>query len=351
VASIAVALLAAVALTACGNTPYAARTAALSTTSPSALPVSPSGSPSGVASDVSTASPSLAASTPAAVPVPDPSPCEALAASEAARAKGATPPAVPERKREMVPIDFRPVLFVTCTTELRPTPTDGEWAYIVEKQATDGLDAVVEALRATPPPAPSGDRVCTTEFRGDPWFLLIDASGREILPVVPHDNSCNKAIDVGITHLQLTSTRAFPVRQQRTQAELTTSCERAWKNEPKISVSMHGVRDSATALALPGQPTSVCVYGPGTDPEVGEFAGGRKLNAAEADLLRQLAKAPAGQSGSCQPSERFALILMGDAYEYVELSGCHRLVASGGSLYGGPVPALVDAIGQLDLAK
>jgi hypothetical protein len=210
---------------------------------------------------------------------------------------------------------------------------------------------VVAALRATPPPRPTGEIVCTLGLLSDPFFLLVDASGAVVLPEVPHERACNRPMDVGLSALHFTETHAFKSFQQATPAELATSCSGRWKNEPRIAFDMSNARDSATALSLPKIPSVVCVYRPGDDPEVGEFAGGRKLTDAEATRLQHLAQAPAGRSGSCTPADHFALILMGPAWDYVELSGCHRLVLNGGSLYGGPVPSLVSAIEQLDLAK
>src|SRR3954454_17590799 len=87
-------------------------------------------------------------------------------------------------QRTPVPAGFQPVLLITCATEERSTPSAGERTYRVEKHASDGRDALDAALRSTPGPRPTGNYACAGIFYPDPWILLVDRSGRAVLPVV-----------------------------------------------------------------------------------------------------------------------------------------------------------------------
>ena len=349
--SCALALIAALSVSACGNASYRAQTSptpTANTVEASATTTAAEPSPSETTPPaVESGSPSVMPS-PTHVPAVDPSPCAGPPFIDPAARDGGTPAPSPFH-RETLPVGFRPVLLITCTNEERTTPTDGQWTYVVELDATEGLDDVVTALRATPPPPPTGNIMCAMNLVSDPFLLLVDASGRVVLPDVPHEQACHKPMDIGLGKLHFTKVHAFKVRQQRTPAQLATSCFGQWKNEPRISVDMSNSQDSATPVGLPARPSVVCVYGPGKDPEVGEFSGGRKLTDAESSRLQSLGRAPAGASASCKPADRFALIMMDQQWAYVELSGCERLVVKEGSLYGGPVPALAAAIRALDL--
>jgi hypothetical protein len=258
----------------------------------------------------------------------------------------------PRWKREPLPAGFSPVLLITCAVEERTSPASGEWTYRVEKRATTGLDAVVAALRSTPPPPPTGSYGCDAALRLDPWFLLIDTSGRVVLPVVPHDRACDDPIDVGLERLHYTTASATKVRQQSTPAELVTGCTDQWKNEPRISADMSQTRPARTRQTVSGRPTSVCTYASGRS-EVGRFTGGARLTDREATRIGALLTGgPADSASTCTPADDFALINTTTGnYVYLELSGCHRLIVDGGATVTGPVPNLVTAVRALRLRR
>ena len=258
----------------------------------------------------------------------------------------------PRWKREPVPAEFAPVLLITCTWEERTSPESGEWTYRVEKRATAGLDAVVAALRSTPPPPPTGSVGCTLDLRLDPWFLLIDTAGRVVLPVVPHDRACDKPIDVGLGRLHYTTASATKIRQQSTPAEVASGCTDQWKNEPRIAANMSSSRPAGTRQTVPGRPTSVCTYASGRS-EVGRFTGGARLTDRQAARIGELLTGgPANSGSACAPANDFALIEMTTgSWVYVELSGCHRLIVDEGSTFTAAVPELVAAVRELKLQR
>ena len=254
----------------------------------------------------------------------------------------------PRWKREALPEGFAPVLLITCDLQERTTPERGEWTYRIEKRATEGLDAVITALRSTPPPPPSGSYACAGVARADPWFLLIDAAGRVVLPVVPHERACDQPIDVGLERLHYTTASATKIRQQSTSAELASGCTDRWKNEPRIAANMSSSRPARTRQVVSDRPISVCIYASGRS-EVGRFTGGRRLSGNEATRIGHLlAAGPGDARSSCTPADDFALInTTAGNWVYVELSGCHRLVVGEGTTFTAPVPDLVKAIRDL----
>jgi hypothetical protein len=222
----------------------------------------------------------------------------------------------------------------------------------VEKRATAGLDAVVAALRSTPPPPPTGTYACAAVLRLDPWFLLIDTAGRVVLPVVPHDRACDQPIDVGLDRLHYATASAIRIRQQSTPAELATGCTDRWKNEPRISADMSQARPARARQTVSGRPTSVCTYASGRS-EVGRFTGGARLTDRQAARIGELLTGGPADSGSaCAPADDFALINMTTgSWVYVELSGCHRLIVDEGSTFTAAVPDLVHAVRELKLQR
>src|SRR3954451_10810447 len=191
------------------------------------------------------------------------------------------------------PAGFQPVLLITCDTEERSTPSTGEWTYRVEKHASDGLDAVVAALRSTPGPRPTGNYACAGIFYPDPWILLVDRSGRAVLPVVPHERACGQPIDLGLDRLHYTVVSAKRLIQQATPAELATNCTSQWKNIPKMFAARSKAATSRETVS--GRPTQVCTYSSRSskDPEVGDFTGGKRLTD---DGARGVGAAAAGGS-------------------------------------------------------
>jgi hypothetical protein len=288
-----------------------------------------------------------------AVPSLDPSPCDGPPFIDPGARNGGRP-APPRFSRQKLPAGFRPVLLVTCTQEERTTPADGQWTYVVEQDATDGLDAVVAALRATPSPPPTGGVMCVLSLVSDPYFLLVDASGTVVLPEVPHERACNRPMDVGLSTLHFTEKHAFKVYQQATPAELATSCSHKWKNEPKMFAHDGGTKPLDSPL-VGFLPTTVCVYGPSAeDPDVGSFSGGTALGAAHGrSLADSLARVSVGRSTcDAKPSDTFAVVTTGKAdWLYVELDGCRRVLTNDGTRYSDPAPALVELIKGLTLQR
>jgi hypothetical protein len=343
------AVVASIALTGCGNSPYPSASATSThggggTAKASGTPTEPTVTRS--------ATPSVSPSTATAPALLlDPSPCAGAPWIDPAARNGGTP-APPRFHEEKLPAGFRPVLLIECREEERTTPSDGEWTYIVEYDATEGLDAVAAAVLAPPPAAATGQVFCQLSLTVGPFFLLVDATGRVVLPSVPRD-SCQRPVDVGLSQVQFTAGRAFKVQQQFTPAELATDCAPRFKGP----LGMLATGGSATPfrghVTLGRTPTSVCVYRTGSDPEVGEFRGGTPLTAAQGgDLLRALQKVgPGDPSISCRAATDFAVVMAGGEYLHVELNGCRRVMPSGGSAYTAAAPDIVAALNRLQLKR
>ena len=252
------------------------------------------------------------------------------------------------RQREQLPAGFKPVKLVACGIEERRSRAEGQWTYRVTMEAVRGLDAVVAALRAEQPPVPAGDRACTADLRPDPWLLLVDAAGREVLPVIPHENMCDKPIDVGLEALHYTVVEATQLRQSFTPAQLGTDCPPQWKNEPRMMRAE--MRDTPQALATGLQPVRVCVYGPGAEADVGDFVSGLALGEKQSARIAaaMLGGEPAASAG-CEPAEDFAVVHLAapEGWVYVEMSGCERLAT--GYSHVARVPKLVKVINDLPL--
>jgi hypothetical protein len=265
------------------------------------------------------------------------------------------PQSHPRWVRKPLPAGFEPVLLITCDEQDRRTPHDGEWTFVVEKHATSGLDPVVAALRSTPPPPPTGEYGCTSDQRLDPWFLLVDRAGHVVLPVVPHDRACDKPIDLGLDKLHYTDVWSKRVQQQATAAEVSTQCPDQYKNLPRMMADDHNSHPASSSVTVEGTPVSVCTYrSSGSDPEIGDFAGGVRLADSDAARIGRLLHAAAPNAGAeCYPSGDFAVIHLSGSgdWPYVELSGCERLYVDGGETWTAPVPDLVKALKALHLRR
>ncbi|MCU1675313.1 MAG: hypothetical protein JWM93_71 [Frankiales bacterium] len=254
------------------------------------------------------------------------------------------------RARQLLPDDFIPVLLITCGIEER-VRSDGEWTYRVELRATQQLHIVVAALRAPLAPKMAGSYGCTADFRPDPWFVLQDAAGRQVLPDVPHDKSCDKPIDLGLLGLDYTRTNLTPLQQQRTVAQIQTECVSGWKNMPRILAKDSTLTPMDVPLTLT-RPTHVCVYGATpSDPDVGTFTGGATLGSSEAKALGSALQAAHSGPANCQSTDDFAVVFADNDSVYVELSGCHRVFGGNGNQVSGPAPDVAAAINALKLQR
>lgn len=264
------------------------------------------------------------------------------------------PPKHPHWQREKVPAGFDPVLLISCEEQERTTPHDGEWTVLAEEHATSGLAAIVAALRSTPPPPPPGEIACASDLPIDPWFLLVDRSGRVVLPVIPHDRACDKPIYLPLDKLHFTTVSTKRLRQQATAAELATGCTDSWKNEPRMMANDGYSRPATSSVTVASTPIDVCTYrSSSTDPEVGDFAGGVQLSAADATRIGRLMHADAPSAGAvCAPAGDYAVVHTNDgSWTYVSLSGCEAMYVDEGQTWTAPVPDLVRAIKALHLQR
>jgi hypothetical protein len=208
-------------------------------------------------------------------------------------------------------------------------PGEGEWQVRVERRATAGVPALVDALHL--PDVPPGVGVsCPAYADGVPELWVVDDHGHAELPRWPTDE-CG--------HLRAEAKRAFAAMTwQRTgsrrvvlvtpQAALDAGCEVAVKNLAAIEAGK-GARGAGSLDALAAAPgASVCVYRV-TDPTPqGTFERGEKLRgAAWTRLLAHLRRTPVASAGCSAVGQRFAEILLGEKGQVaIELDGCRRIL-------------------------
>lgn len=246
------------------------------------------------------------------------------------------------QRRGGIPAGFRPARVLLCREDFRTFPGEGRWDVEIERQATRGIGSLLVALRrpvVDPSPTDGTPVACAAIAVGVPWFALVDAHGRAVLPEVPRDPLCGQPSSVALAAL-----RALPyqtvwvrrIRQVESQREVrgdAAGCP-AWKDMISIEESLAGARPRTAAgpvfSSVPAMLT-ICRYlrgGTGTNA-IGSFRGIRQLSGARlTTLLSRLAQVPV--AGTCGRTETAFAVLhpSSPAGEpaYVELDGCHRVL-------------------------
>ena len=220
-------------------------------------------------------------------------------------------------------------VIVCDSTGTERVPRQGEWQVRVERRATAGVPALVEALHLPDVPQRAGVS-CLSYAAGVPELWVVDDHGHAVLPRWPTDQ-CG--------HLRAETKRALAaITWQRTgsrrvalvtpQAALDAGCEVAVKDRAAIEADEgpRGAGSLDALVAMRGAP--VCVYRV-TDPTPqGTFERGAKLRgAAWARLVAHLRRTPVASAGCSAVGQRFAEILLGEkGLVAIELDGCRRVL-------------------------
>lgn len=252
-----------------------------------------------------------------------------------------------------LPDSVTPVGVLECDPQTRLVPGDGEWSVMVERRATTGIEAFVAALREPSSDRPNG-LACTMELRLVTWFALLDAQGRALRVSVPTD-TCGKpqqAAMAALEALRLTTVSETRIRRLRTSAQVASAaaaealgCGTPWKDEIALGVGGEGLTATAPPVPPAGEPVLVCRYASDSraaDP-VGEFLSGTRLGTVASASVRELLAGAAPAAPCSTPHTRFATVWLSPvAVVAVELDGCERALV-GSALLQAP-PSLVDVL-------
>jgi hypothetical protein len=239
-------------------------------------------------------------------------------------------PLDPSVKRGGVPADFVANSVVRCRSEPREVPGEGTWTVQIIERADGPVPELLDMLRkpSGPPPA---NMICPAIGYAKPYFMLVGAKGRALLPDVP-TSTCGKPHDEVTRFLDklpyrtVSETRTGLVGSVRSNE---TGCPDTWKDTIVLESPKAAPGDAM--WPDPAGTPRVCTYL--VDGDTGRLANGFSLTGPAVSALRS-ALDTAGPAAVCdRPHTRFAVVLpsMGGSAT-VELDGCLRFQRSDNTL-------------------
>jgi hypothetical protein len=243
---------------------------------------------------------------------------------------------LPQANRGRLPDEFVTAWVLRCRTETRDVPGQGKQAFRITERADTPAAELVAQLRRPSEPRTSGG--CLAYGVGVPYFALVDAGGRALLPAVPADE-CGRPRREALQELQklsFTPVSETPAGQAQSQTSVETGCPDKWKD--MVTIEADRAKPGPARPLWPGTRSSVRVCGydqmSGKDVPGGQLRSGRTISGpAAADLLVALDKA--GPAAPCAlPHSRFAVLTTDgtNIWAMAELDGCHRLLRPDNSL-------------------
>jgi len=235
-----------------------------------------------------------------------------------------------EEDRGGIPDGFTTAWVLRCRDEVRDVPGEGSWRVRVTERSDAPAAALVELLRRPSDPLPDGT-VCAGVAYAAPYFLLVDAGGRALLPAVPTGACGQPHAEVkdfldALDYRTVTETR---LAQTQSQQSTDTGCADDWKDGIAIGPPSPG---PASPSGLTGN-IRVCVYGvidEGGTP-IGHLETGYTVPGTPQGALDT-----AEPAAPCdKPHTRFAVLTPEGAngpWAEVELDGCLRLLRSDNTL-------------------
>jgi len=240
---------------------------------------------------------------------------------------------------------FRAVTAVSCTTDVRELPGQGQWTVDVRRVATAGVADLQAALER--PDEPVTDGACPAIGVVPLPLVLVDASGHTLVPDPPVDG-CRlpqQAFTDALGQVAWREVWAHPVRQILTPEAEKAHCAQEFKNMTYIEGRAgQPPGPGGPVVASPPSTVQVCIYRvTGADLAVGTFQRGLTLSAADTRSLLAALTGP-GPTGDC-PAERVFAVINGAGGDWatVELGGCWR-VASSESGLGTADPTVVGEV-------
>jgi hypothetical protein len=231
-------------------------------------------------------------------------------------------------ERSPIPDGFATAWVLRCRSETRDLPGKGKWTVsIVERADTPATELVAELRK---PSDPKTQDPCTLELVTPPYFLLVDASGKAILPSVPTDGcgkpkrDATKPLD-GMSFRVLSET---PVGQVQSQRSIDTGCPDGYKDMIAIVAGSARATPATPVWGVPVEALRLCVYVTDGAEQVGHLAAAKTIDGDAARALIDLFDKVGPAAACAAPHTRFATLSPNGTTNsaVVELDGCNRLL-------------------------
>jgi hypothetical protein len=241
---------------------------------------------------------------------------------------GSQLPGAGEGQRSPIPDGFVTSWVLRCRSETRDVPGRGQVSYRITERADTDAAALVEQLRR--PSDPRSNGACPLVLVLPPYFLLVDASGRALLPAVPTDG-CNRPRDEALKPLETLPFRAISeteVGTVQSQKSTDSGCSDSFKDLVALERDRARPAPAHHLWTYPVNSVRVCGYDriSGGELPVGQLATGRTLTPEAAKpLLDALDRV--GPATDCTAGHtRIAVVHSQSESAVAELDGCRRLL-------------------------
>ncbi|TWP46879.1 hypothetical protein FKR81_34290 [Lentzea tibetensis] len=228
--------------------------------------------------------------------------------------------------RGSIPDGFATTWVLRCRTEVREIQGKGEWTIQIAERSDTNAQELVDQLRR-PSDGPTAS-ACTMELVVPPYFLLVDAAGRAVLPQVPVDSCGKPRIEArkALEALPFRTIAETPVVQVQSQQSMDAGCSESYKDLIAIEASSAEPGPATPIWRTAVGAIGVCVYE--TQQEVGKFVAGHTIrDDAAKSLLAALDNAVPAAVCTAQHTKFALLSVPGEATSVVvELDGCRRLL-------------------------
>jgi hypothetical protein len=236
------------------------------------------------------------------------------------------------QQRGGIPDDFVPTGVLRCRRESREMAGQVTLDMQVLERADTGAAELVERLRR--PSDPPSDGVCDASMVHPPYFLLVDAAGRALVPAVPTDGCGKPRQEIADLLESLPYHRVSET--QLGQGRSARPDENGCPDRFKDLIAIDPIPRSQPAPASPLWPGAegdlrACVYERVASPDqtpTGTLTVGFPISGDAAATLRA-ALDNAGPAAACAAEHsKFAVLTVGGKANWatVELDGCLRVL-------------------------
>ncbi|MEV0419986.1 hypothetical protein [Streptosporangium canum] len=246
--------------------------------------------------------------------------------------------------RQTLPDDFVPIQVIRCRWDFRYLPSKGRWEIVIKEHADGPASELMTELRRPSERSIFGRRViCTDELIVADYFVVVDSSGRAVLPDVPR-GVCGKPFPSTLDALRglpYQVDEQIPVRRVESDKAFRTGCGDDYPDllsrfgQPGVTTRtwdppLKGLRVCVFRTAKKISNTRDTVKP--SDVVDGRFEFSRILKGDSLrTLLTALDTAPASDCSG--DHTRFAVLNPGHyGQAYVELDGCRNLLRPDGTL-------------------